>query len=65
MRILSAFVKTIGLWTTLAGYFCEIKALFVLGLIMLVLAWYLLDFSYYRSKNEDNKEMDTVRMESK
>ena len=53
MRILSGFMKTFGLWAVLVGYFMEdigdwSGVLFALGLIMMISAWYMLDFSYYR-----------------
>ena len=46
-------MKTFGLWAVLVGYFMEdigdwSGVLFALGLIMMISAWYMLDFSYYR-----------------
>jgi len=50
MRILSMAMKTAGFWTVIAWsvWFPGVRWLGGLGVVLMLLSWYLLDFAYRR-----------------
>jgi len=52
LRISSKVISTIGLYLVIIGFYNNHRLLIGIGLISLILSWYLLDFYYYRKYKE-------------